>query len=226
MRIRGRCADKEGVWRQIVLTLAGVGSLSGQQLASLERQRLALDKQRSALAAGTGLDRQKAVVERQKSKAARQQREGFFALPWPEPPQPSAAAFGCARLGGAEMEALVERSARDYSLAPGLLRAVVRRESGFYPCAVSRAGAMGLMQLMPATAAAMGVTNPFDPAQNIAGGSRFLRQMLERYGGNLGLALGAYNAGPGRVDRIGGIPPIPETQEYVRRILGEISPPE
>jgi soluble lytic murein transglycosylase-like protein len=166
------------------------------------------------------------VVERQKSKAARQQGEGFFALPWPEPQQPSAAAFGCARLGGAELAALVERSARDHSLSPRLLRAVVRRESGFYPCAVSPAGAMGLMQLMPATAAAMGVTNPFDPAQNIAGGSRFLRQMLERYGGNLGLALGAYNAGPGRVDRIGGIPPIPETQEYVRRILGEISPPE
>jgi soluble lytic murein transglycosylase-like protein len=225
MRIRRRCADKEGVWRLIVLTLTAVVSLSGQQLASLERQRLALEKQRSTLAAGTGLDRQKSVVERQKVKAARQQGEGFFALPWPERPG-VAAAFGCARLVGAEMEALVERSARDHSLAPGLLRAVVRRESGFYPCAVSGAGAMGLMQLMPATAAAMGVTNPFDPAQNIAGGSRFLRQMLERYGGNLGLALGAYNAGPGRVDRSGGIPPIRETQEYVRGILGEISPPE
>jgi soluble lytic murein transglycosylase-like protein len=199
--------------------------LSGQQLASVERQRAALERQSSALAAATGPDRQKAVVERQRVQAARQQGEGFFALPWPERPR-SAAAFGCIPLRSAEMDALVERSARDYALAPGLLRAVVRRESGFHPCAVSRAGAMGLMQLMPSTAAAMGVEDPFNPAENMAGGSRFLRQMLDRYGGNLGLALGAYNAGPGRVDRTGGIPPIRETQEYVRGILEELSPPE
>lgn len=213
------------MWKLIALVFATLVALFGQQVDSIERQRHALERQRSALAAATGPDRQKAVVERQRAGAARQQGEGFFALPWPERPR-LAAAFGCVPLRGAELDALVERSARDHALAPGLLRAVVRRESGFQPCAVSRAGAMGLMQLMPATAAAMGVVDPFDPAENIAGGSRFLRQMLDRYGGNLGLALGAYNAGPGRVDRSGGIPPIRETQEYVRGILGELSPPE
>jgi soluble lytic murein transglycosylase-like protein len=81
---------------------------------------------------------------------------------------------------------------------------------------------MGLMQLMPATAQALGVADPFDPAQSVEAGGRYLRQLLERYGGDLRLALGAYNAGPGRVDREGGVPRIAETEEYVRRVLGDL----
>ncbi len=174
------------------------------------------------------LVRQRESVEKQKERAVGQAAE-FFALPWPEQPRMPAAVGaslpGCERLPSGELDALVEDSARESALEPALLRAVMRRESGFYPCAVSRAGAMGLMQLMPATAAAMGVRDPFDPAENLRGGSRFLQQMLERYGGNLALALGAYNAGPGRVDRSGGVPRIRETEEYVRQILTELNAP-
>jgi soluble lytic murein transglycosylase-like protein len=81
---------------------------------------------------------------------------------------------------------------------------------------------MGLMQLMPGTAAGLGVDDPFDPEENIAAGSRFLRQMLDRFGGDVGMALGAYNAGPGRVEAAGGIPQIPETKAYVEGILGRL----
>ena len=104
-----------------------------------------------------------------------------------------------------------------------LLRAVISTESAFVPCAISDKGAMGLMQLMPGTATAMGVSNPMDPDDNLRGGVRYLGQLLERYGGDLRLALGAYNAGPALVDRYGAVPPIPETQNYVREILNKLS---
>lgn len=96
-----------------------------------------------------------------------------------------------------------------------LLKAVARAESCFDPAAVSRAGAQGLMQLMPATARDMGVTRSFDGEQNLAGGAKYLAAMLARYGDNLDLALAAYNAGPGNVDRYNGVPPFKETQKYI-----------
>jgi soluble lytic murein transglycosylase-like protein len=97
---------------------------------------------------------------------------------------------------------------------------VVKAESNFDPTAVSGAGAAGLMQLMPGTAASLGVEDVFNPEQNVEGGVRLLRQLLDRYQGNVVYALAAYNAGPGAVDRYGGVPPYRETQTYVPRVLG------
>ncbi|MGQ9556452.1 MAG: lytic transglycosylase domain-containing protein [Desulfurispora sp.] len=116
-------------------------------------------------------------------------------------------------------EELFQEAAARYDLDPALLKAVARAESSFDPQAVSPAGAAGLMQLMPATARALGVTDVFDPRQNILAGARYLRQLLDRFAGDLPLALAAYNAGPGAVERHGGIPPYRETRQYVSRVL-------
>jgi len=106
-----------------------------------------------------------------------------------------------------------------YHLPESLLRAVARVESDFHPGVVSSAGAIGLMQLMPATAASMGVQDPFDPRQNILGGARFLRILANRFNGDLVLTIAAYNAGDGAVLRHNGVPPYAETRRYVRRVL-------
>lgn len=116
-------------------------------------------------------------------------------------------------------EDLIEDHARRHSIRPALVRAVIQVESGFNPRAVSPKGAMGLMQLMPATARQFNVDNPFDPEENVRGGVSYLRQLLDRYDGNESLALAAYNAGPNAVDRYGqAVPPYRETKNYVSRI--------
>lgn len=113
----------------------------------------------------------------------------------------------------------IKEIAGRYGMSPSLVESVIRVESAFNASAVSRKGAQGLMQLMPQTASSLGVRNAFDPRQNIEGGVRHLRYLIDRYPGNLPLALAAYNAGAGAVDTYRGIPPYPETQDYVRRIL-------
>jgi len=124
-----------------------------------------------------------------------------------------------------QVEALIHKYARLYGVDPALVRAVMRHESGFNPGAVSPKGAQGLMQLMPGTAALMGVNNPFDPEQNVAGGVGYLRRCLDRFGHNVPLAVAAYNAGPERVANFGTIPPIPETQLFVHNVMGTYAGP-
>ena len=113
----------------------------------------------------------------------------------------------------------VSEVSRKYGVDEKLVNALIKQESGFNVNAKSKVGAQGLMQLMPATAKSMGVTDPMNPEQNIEGGVKYLRSMLDKYNGNIILALAAYNAGPGAVDKYTGVPPYKETQNYVRNIL-------
>ena len=122
-----------------------------------------------------------------------------------------------------DFDAEIQASSAREGVDPALVRAIIAHESGFDPNATSRVGAQGLMQLMPSTAAGLGVTNAYDPEQNIAGGTHLIRTLLDRYDGNLSLALAAYSAGPGAVDRFGGIPPYGETQAYVRDVTASYS---
>ncbi len=115
-------------------------------------------------------------------------------------------------------DSLIILEARAHRLDPALVKAVIAAESNFSPLAVSRAGAQGLMQLMPQTAEELGVENPLEAVENVSGGTRYLREMLDRFG-DLSRALAAYNAGPKAVDRYRGIPPYPETEAYVKRVL-------
>ena len=130
----------------------------------------------------------------------------------------------CPAMNTSESEPLVAKAATQYKLNPDLLKAVIRQESAFYPCAVSDKGAMGLMQLMPATAEALKTSDPFDPAQNIDSGARYLKQMLARFKGDLKLALAAYNAGPEKVEGAKlAVPDIPETREYVEQVVKSLN---
>jgi soluble lytic murein transglycosylase-like protein len=124
-----------------------------------------------------------------------------------------------AAAGGTAFTPEIAAAAARHGVDPALLTGLIRAESNFDPNATSPAGAQGLAQLMPATAAGLGVTNPLDPAQAIEGGARYLRQQLDHFGGDASKALAAYNAGPGAVERFGGVPPYAETQAYVRKVL-------
>jgi len=118
-----------------------------------------------------------------------------------------------------ELEPVIRRHSSRQQLHPALIRAVIKAESNFDPRAVSRAGAIGLMQLMPQTAARMDVRDMYDPDDNVGGGTKYLRQLLDRFHGNLPLALAAYNAGETLVERYQALPPIDETRQYVRKVL-------
>lgn len=193
----------------------------------------ALAKQRNAAAAmQESLVKQRAAVQKQLGQS---DSGGFFLLPRaaglgpvtgnlaavpPPPLLPSAPE--CAPLTAPEVDSLVGETAERDGLSADLLRSVMKQESGFQPCAVSPKGALGLMQLMPATAEQFGIQDPFDAASNLDAGARFLKQLLSRYDGDLPKALGAYNAGPARVDAAGTVPAIPETLDYIRQILAAL----
>lgn len=131
---------------------------------------------------------------------------------------PSSTDFSSYLKSSKNLDEIYQEASQTYGVSVDLLKAMTKQESNFNPNATSRSGAQGLMQLMPATAASLGVTDAYDPYQNIMGGAKYIRQMLDKYNGNVSLALAAYNAGSNNVDKYGGIPPFAETQNYVAKI--------
>jgi soluble lytic murein transglycosylase-like protein len=201
---------------------------AGSVLLLAVNAALAQDPYEAARAAmEASVARQRDSVRKQ-VKDAESQEDSFFTVPWsraklqPAMAQDNSEEPGCQPLAKALIGPHIEGLAEREGLTPDLLRAVIDKESGYRPCVVSKKGAMGLMQLMPATAAEFGVKNPFDPVENLDAGARLLKKLIQRYGGDLALALGAYNAGPSRIDSAGGIPKIPETIDYVSDILEKL----
>jgi len=160
--------------------------------------------------------KQRVSVQQQMSTVGTYTKPATWHLPALSPTQPS---FSCEPVPEPELGKMIDRTAQDHGISPDLVREVAREESGFRPCAISRAGAVGLMQLMPATQAQFDVQNPLDAQESLTAGTKLLKQLLEHYHGDISLALGAYNAGSSAVDRISAIPAFPETQNYVADIL-------
>ena len=214
-----------------------------QRQVTLAAMQASIEKQRAAIAAGMAAS----IGKQPSAKAAPTTPGAFFTLPaFPSlpplvPPQNAqgpeliAAPFEaagttqpglyCDPVSETDIAPIVLDTAQREGLDPRLITAVIQQESAFRPYAVSQKGAQGLMQLMPATAEQFGVKDPFDIQENIGAGAKFLKGLLTRYTGDLSLALGAYNAGPGKVDEAGGVPAIPETTNYVREILRKLAVP-
>ena len=134
-------------------------------------------------------------------------------------PDPSVSAIQPLIVPPAQIESLVNSNAAAWQVDPALVKAIIANESGFNANATSRTGAQGLMQLEPETAAGLGVRDAYDPAQNISGGTRYIKGLLERFHGDVHLAVAAYNAGPEAVEKFGGVPPYAETQNYVGNVM-------
>ena len=183
----------------IEATISRIGAAAGDDGRRLRRCARAEHRRRAS---------------RARSRARR--RRTAAALATPRPPRPPPPATSSSLPAGTPYAAEITAAAQANGLDPALLAGLVKQESGFNPTAGSPAGARGLTQLMPGTAAGLGVTNVLDPVQSINGGAKYLKQQLDAFGGDVAKALAAYNAGPGAVKRFGGIPPYAETQNYVR----------
>jgi soluble lytic murein transglycosylase-like protein len=181
-----------------------------------------LQQKRAVSSMAASLEAQRQSLQKQTRPAS-----SFFVLPPLPPVQPVSTAAvpawnpapECPPLPATELDALIGQAAEREELKPELIRSVIQQESAARPCAVSSKGALGLMQLMPATALQLGVVDAFDPKENVDAGAHFLKQLLTAYGGDVSLALGAFNAGPGKVNQAGGVPDYPETLDYVRKVL-------
>jgi len=200
-----------------------------QRESTIAAMQSSIDKQRASVAKGLA-----ASVGKQAGPVSATAAGSFFNLPPLSPPPPPLAMepampesalpdVVCDPVPEASIAPILLEAAQREGLEPRLLTAVIQQESAFRPCAVSQKGAQGLMQLMPDTSTQFGVKDPFDPKQNIDAGAKYLKELIGRYSGNLAVALGAYNAGPAKVDEAGGaVPPIPETTDYVKQILDKL----
>jgi hypothetical protein len=200
-----------------LLLLSAVLAYAGADASlepSLKKQQDSIEQQRASLHQQlTG----KAIGPAGKAVDPTAEPAAYFIDPLPALPQAD-----CDRLDKGTVESLIAAAAKKQSLEPALLRAVMKQESGFKPCAVSIRGAQGLMQLMPATAGLLHVADPFDPEQNVEAGAAFLKQLLGRYKGDLRLALVAYNAGTLRADQPANAPYPLETQNYLASIFAQL----
>jgi soluble lytic murein transglycosylase-like protein len=201
-----------------------------QRETTLAAMQASVDKQRASVSAGIAA----AIGKQAPAAPVKATDSSFFSLPplapppanvtpafaMPETPMPD---IDCEPVPEADVAPVLLDAAQREGLEPRLLTAVIQQESAFRPCAISQKGAQGLMQLMPSTVEQFGVKDPFDVKQNIDAGAKFLKELLTRYSGNLSLALGAYNAGPGKVDEANGVPPIAETTAYVNEILSKLA---
>ncbi|HEX4593498.1 MAG TPA: lytic transglycosylase domain-containing protein [Bryobacteraceae bacterium] len=204
---------------KFVLALLCIAGASAQSTANFE------ETVRSAMAAS--LAQQRASVRTQSLAAAKTGASvaapSFFTEP---PPIGLGLLAECDPLPAEQLNGIITVAAQKEGVSFDIIKAVVEEESAARPCAISFKGAQGLMQLMPATAEQFNVQDPFDPKQNVEAGAQLLKLLLSKYDNNLTLALSAYNAGSGRVDQDGGIPPIPETLNYVADILRKLRPTE
>ena len=182
-----------------------------------------VDRIRAAMTAS--IEKQRASVRSQVQNGRAAPAAGFFTAPWPTL-TPVVAKADCDPIPTTELTPLIGAAAAKHGVETRLVRAVIEKESGGKPCAVSARGAQGLMQIMPATAAELKLEDPFDPKQNVDAGVRYLKMLLDRFKGDLKLALGAYNAGPGAVDKEGGVPANAETTDYVSEILQSLTEPQ
>lgn len=167
-------------------------------------------------------------MDKQRSAAQKQAASvGARLKPWGDTITDAGPAFeaekpACDPLADTVTTPLIDGAAQEQGVDTKLLRAVMDQESGFRPCAISAKGAQGLMQLMPGTAQELNVADPFDPKQSIDGGAKYLKQLLDKYKGDIPQALAAYNAGPTATDQAKGVPDIPETRSYVDAILQKL----
>ena len=218
-------------WMSILIACIAAAQPAAKPAAAQAAAAVSGRTPAAAPSAGSAADLMRAAIRKQLASARQQaQSAGAWLLPLSDdrpidgldeapisaPPSP------CDAIADDIAAPLIETAAKANEIQAPLLRAVIEEESAFRPCAVSSKGAQGLMQLMPDTAGSLGVKSTFDPQQNIEAGARYLKQLVDKYKGDLKLSLAAYNAGPAAVDAAGAIPDIPETRDYVEAILKKI----